>query len=63
MKPKDKHVCALCHKHRSVYQYRGRVQADRHHTLCFQCYRACCNQLRERARAILAGMVLCSRAA
>ncbi len=63
MKPRDKHVCTRCQKHRSLYAYRGRVRADRHHTLCFRCYRACCDQLRARARDFVVGMALCSPAA
>lgn len=36
----DRHVCMHCHRHRSLYRYRGRVRADRHHSLCFRCYRS-----------------------
>lgn len=31
------------------YRYRGRVRADRTHTLCFECYRASLNRFRAKA--------------
>ena len=34
------HVRINCRQRRSLFRYRGRVRADRSHTLCFQCYRA-----------------------
>jgi hypothetical protein len=39
--------CESCRERRARFQYRGQVRADRHHTLCFECFR----RARERARA------------
>ena len=39
--------CQSCHARKARFQYRGRVRADRDHTLCFECYRS----ERERGRA------------
>ena len=33
-------LCQACLERKARYQYRGRVRADRQHTLCFACYRA-----------------------
>jgi hypothetical protein len=35
-----------CGERRSLFAYRGVVKADRHHSLCFECYRAEGNRLR-----------------
>jgi len=42
----DSHVCINCRQRRSLFRYRGRVRADRSHTVCFQCYRALHNVVR-----------------
>jgi hypothetical protein len=47
----EAHACAVCGAHRARYQYRGRVRADSHHTLCFRCFRAAANRLRAWAMA------------
>jgi hypothetical protein len=41
-------LCACCRERKARYQYRGRVRADRNHTLCFECYRAEKNRQRIR---------------
>jgi hypothetical protein len=33
-------LCAQCRDRKARFQYRGVVGADRHHTLCFACFRA-----------------------
>ena len=48
---RDRHTCLQCQKRRSVFHYRGRVRADRTHTLCPRCYRALTNSRRMRALA------------
>jgi hypothetical protein len=40
-------LCQSCHDRKARFAFRGRVKADRDHTLCFECYRA----ERERRRA------------
>lgn len=47
---RDRHTCLHCQKHRSVFHYRGRVRADRTHTLCPRCFRALVNSRRGRPR-------------
>lgn len=42
-------VCASCRERKARFRYRGEVRADRHHTLCFRCYRAARNRLRSLA--------------
>jgi hypothetical protein len=42
-------LCERCWQRKARYQYRGVVRADRHHTLCFECFRS----ERERRRAIM----------
>jgi hypothetical protein len=32
--------CQSCHARKARFQYRGRVRADRDHTLCFECFRS-----------------------
>ena len=39
-------LCQACGERRPRFSYRGVVKADRHHTLCFECYRAERNRLR-----------------
>ncbi len=46
-------ICECCHARKARFQYRGIVRADRHHTLCFECYRS--EHDRRRAR-LLAGV-------
>lgn len=41
-------LCLSCGRRRPLFCYRGVVKADRHHTLCFECYRAVVNRLRTR---------------
>jgi hypothetical protein len=41
-------ACRNCQAHRARFRYRGRVRADRDHTLCFRCFRAEVNRLRAR---------------
>jgi len=41
------HTCQGCRERKARFRFRGRVKADRDHTLCFECYRAA----RERRRA------------
>lgn len=36
----SKHLCQRCTGRKARFQYRGRVRADRHRTLCFACYRS-----------------------
>ena len=42
--------CEACRNRRARFQHRGRVRADRHHTLCFACFRA--ERERQRARLL-----------
>ena len=42
-------LCENCHDRKARFSYRGRVRADRDHTLCFQCYRA----ERDRRRGVM----------
>ena len=42
----SRHLCLGCRSQRARFRYRGRVRADRDHTLCFRCYRS----LRDRVR-------------
>jgi hypothetical protein len=44
-------LCAACRARKARFQYRGEVRADRHHTLCFECYRAELNRARARRLA------------
>jgi len=39
-------VCAGCERQRALFRYHGIVKWDRHHTLCFRCFRAQVNRLR-----------------
>lgn len=41
-------VCIECLAQPALFQYRGRVRADRDHTLCFRCFRAAVERLRAR---------------
>ena len=41
-------LCLACRERRPLFSYRGVVKADRHHNLCFECYRAELNRLRAR---------------
>ena len=45
-RPVSRHLCLGCRSQRARFRYRGRVRADRDHTLCFRCYRSMCNRLR-----------------
>lgn len=40
------HLCMACGSRPARFQYRGVVKADRHHTLCFQCYRSTRDSMR-----------------
>ena len=33
-------LCNRCRERKARFRYRGRVKADRDHTLCFECFRA-----------------------
>jgi hypothetical protein len=39
-------LCAACRKRPALFKYRGKVKADRDHTLCFRCFRDQQNRLR-----------------
>lgn len=41
-------LCAACEQRKARFRYRGRVRADRDHTLCFECYRGEINRARAR---------------
>jgi hypothetical protein len=41
----DVHVL---YERKARFRYNGAVRGDRHHTLCFQCYRSAVNRLRSR---------------
>jgi hypothetical protein len=43
----SRQMCQRCRDRKARFQYRGHVKVDRHHTLCFECYRS----ERERQRA------------
>jgi hypothetical protein len=43
-------LCQSCHDRKARFAFRGRVKADRDHTLCFECYRA--ERQRRRAAAL-----------
>lgn len=43
-------TCHDCRSRKARFQYRGRVQADADHTLCFECFRA--ERERQRARQL-----------
>ena len=36
----ERQLCESGRDRKARFEYRGRVKADRDHTLCFQCYRA-----------------------
>ena len=40
------HLCVECQRRRALFRYRGVVKADDDHTMCFQCYRALKNRVR-----------------
>lgn len=45
---RGKTLCASCEQRKARFRYRGRVRADRDHTLCFECYRGEINRARAR---------------
>jgi hypothetical protein len=45
-----RHLCQACRDRKARFRFRGRVRADRDHTLCFQCFRA--ERDRRRARML-----------
>ncbi len=49
----DRQLCTGCRQRPARFQYRGRVRADRSHTLCFQCYRAAMDRAREDVRLVV----------
>ena len=49
-------LCLACRRRRPLFCYRGVVKADRHHNLCFECYRAELNRLRARRLGAAAGI-------
>jgi hypothetical protein len=44
----SRRMCMSCRERKSRYRYNGAVRADRHHTLCFECFRSAANRLRSR---------------
>jgi hypothetical protein len=46
----ERRTCESCRTRKARFQHRGRVLADRHHTLCFECFRS----ERDRQRAQVA---------
>ena len=44
----ERKLCQSCRDRKARFAFRGRVKADRDHTLCFECYRS----ERERRRAL-----------
>ena len=42
--------CQSCRARKARFRYRGRVSADRDHTLCFECFRS--ERERRRAQAL-----------
>lgn len=48
---RSRKTCQFCRARRARYRYRGAVRADRHHTLCFACFRAARERLRARVLA------------
>jgi hypothetical protein len=47
----SRRMCTCCHERKSLYRYNGVVRADRHRTLCFECFRSAANRLRSRMLA------------
>ena len=45
-----RHTCLACECRRALFRYRGRVRADRQHTLCFRCFRAQLDRARRHVR-------------
>ncbi len=45
------HLCLACGSRPARFQYRGIVKADRHHNLCFKCYRSTLDSIRNVERA------------
>jgi hypothetical protein len=43
-------LCQRCRDRKARFRYRGRVKADRDHTLCFECFRS--ERDRQRARSL-----------
>jgi hypothetical protein len=43
-------TCQRCQERKARFQYRGRVRADRDHTLCFECFRS--ERNRQRAQRL-----------
>ena len=39
-------VCVGCERQRALFRHHGIVTWDRHHTLCFRCFRAQADRLR-----------------
>ena len=46
-------LCLACRERKARFRYRGEVRADRHHTLCFECFRSETNRSRHRNRLTL----------
>ena len=45
--------CLACRERKARFRYHGEVRADRHHTLCFECFRSETNRSRQRNRLTL----------
>ena len=50
VKPDPHRPCAMCRMRRARFRFRGRVKADRFHTLCLQCFRSMRDGLRQGRR-------------
>jgi len=48
-------LCERCWQRKALFQHRGVVRADRHHRLCFECFRS--ERERRRARLLAEGTV------
>ncbi len=42
--------CAICRVRPARFRFRGRIKADRSHTICMQCFRSMCDGLRQGRR-------------
>ena len=49
----SRRLCLSCHARKARFRYDGEVRADRHHTLCFECFRSEMDRTRYRNRLTL----------
>ena len=54
-------TCQRCNDRKARFSYRGRVRADRNHTLCFECFSV--ERDRQLARGLAGAMASLTRAA